>query len=502
MRLKLNTKIILGFGIALTMLLATSLTAYYSIQKLAFYTRMVEHTYETLRASSQISQHTRDGQMYVRSYLLLNDTTYQSMYQRSVRDGQLAAAQLERLTADNGPQQLRLDTLNRLVREERQLLGTWLQRPPSPTAARDLVQADRGRIEVLRRLIGRITREETMLLQQRNQGQAFYASVAPIAIVVSAILAIIIVLWLFFKISRELTANEQLQQELTLTNQDTARRIEIVEHLAAQVLDGDYTVKIKDKEKDSLGNLANLLNRMTQRLDESFGALENRNKELDQFAYVASHDLKAPLRGVTTIVKWIEDELATELSPQMHQYLDMMKGRLARLEDLINGLLAYARIGRTEQKTEEVDVRQLVSEVTDLVVPPDFKVELPDSLPTFFTDRLSLQQVFTNLFSNAVKYHHRGAGTITVRCQENRKDYEFTVADDGPGIAPAYHEKIFLMFQTLRDRNTAESTGIGLSIVKKIIDEQKGTMRVSSAEGQGAAFIFTWPKQPVTGKMA
>jgi signal transduction histidine kinase len=131
------------------------------------------------------------------------------------------------------------------------------------------------------------------------------------------------------------------------------------------------------------------------------------------------------------------------------------------------------------------------------VVPTEFTVQLPDSMPTLVTDRLSLQQVFTNLLSNAVKYHHRGAGTISIGCRELKNYYEFRVQDDGPGIAPEYHEKIFLMFQTLRDRNTAESTGIGLSIVKKIIDEQRGSIRVESAVGQGTAFVFTWPKQPV-----
>ena len=110
------------------------------------------------------------------------------------------------------------------------------------------------------------------------------------------------------------------------------------------------------------------------------------------------------------------------------------------------------------------------------------------------TDRLSLQQVFTNLMGNAAKYHHRPDGRIRVTAQDIGDCYEFRVQDDGPGIAPQFHQKIFLMFQTLRDRHTAESTGIGLSIVKRIVEEQKGTVRVKSEAGNGSAFIFTWPK--------
>jgi signal transduction histidine kinase len=209
---------------------------------------------------------------------------------------------------------------------------------------------------------------------------------------------------------------------------------------------------------------------------------------------VASHDLKAPLRGVTTIVKWIEEELDAELSPQLRTYMGQMKGRLARLEDLINGLLAYARVGRTAQTNTTVDVGQLLNEVAELVVPPDFTLTVGPDMPVLITNRLGLQQVFTNLLSNAVKYHHRGAGHLEVTCQDAGRFYEFRVQDDGPGIAPEYHQKIFLLFQTLRDRHTAESTGIGLSIVQKLVNENQGRIRIESAPGQGAGFIFTWPK--------
>ena len=172
----------------------------------------------------------------------------------------------------------------------------------------------------------------------------------------------------------------------------------------------------------------------------------------------------------------------------------MMKGRLIRLDDRINGLLAYARAGRANQAEVLVNVDELVSEVTEMVVPAGFQVLRPDQLPSFLTDRLSLEQVFTNLIGNAVKYHHKATGTITIGCRDVGRCYEFRVQDDGPGIAREYHDKIFLIFQTLRDRYTAESTGIGLSIVKKIIDEQKGSIHVESIVGQGAAFVFTWPK--------
>ncbi|TGE25711.1 hypothetical protein E5K00_11120 [Hymenobacter aquaticus] len=502
MRLNLNTKILLGFAVAAGVLLLTAIASFLSIRQLAVQTRHVEHTYRVIQEAEQLTSRVRDAESRVRGFLLTADTSYLQTYESSQGEVEQSFARLKQLTIDNPQQAARVDSMQQLVGQKFRNMRLLLDQNRSVTSSSTQTILDTGRqtMRAIAALFEGIKQDELTLLAERNRQQNLYETIAPITIILSATLAILITLWLFQKISREIAANDRLRQELETINHDTSQRIQIIENLANQVVQGDYKVKIKDKEKDSLGNLATSLNRMTQTLDDTFGALQNRNRELDQFAYVTSHDLKAPLRGVMTVVKWIEDELTSELSEQMRQYLGMMKGRLVRLEDLINGLLAYARIGRTEQKLELVQVRQLVEEVRDMVVPPEFHLDIATALPQLLTDRLSLQQVFTNLLSNAVKYHHRGQGTITVRCTEAKKEYEFTVADDGPGIAPEYHEKIFLIFQTLRDRNTAESTGIGLSIVKKILDEQKSTIRVESAPGQGTAFIFTWPKVSVTEK--
>ncbi|GGG52763.1 sensor histidine kinase [Hymenobacter glacieicola] len=495
MRLKLNTKIVLGFIIAVGVLLLTSAASWYCIQQLAYYTQRVEHTYQVLQGTANMRSNIRDAQSHIRSYLLLTDTAALTSFRKTLPEAHNNFELLRRLTVDNLNQQSRLDTLELAIEDEIAYLRNWTKRTPSSEAVRELVRGDRNRQLQVRALLERVRQEEEALLLERRRRQDFFETTTPAAIVVSAVLAAIIVLWLFTKITREVRANEELQRELAYNNEQVAHRIRIIESLANKVVQGDYTVKISDQEQDSLGNLATALNHMTQTLDTSFTALENRNRELDQFAYVASHDLKAPLRGVVTVVKWIEDELSQELSPQMRQYLEMIKGRLSRLEDLINGLLAYARAGRTEQKLEEVSVSQLVQEITELVIPPTFRVETPTLLPTFVTDRLSLQQVFTNLMGNAAKYHNRPDGLLRISCRDLGECYEFRVQDDGPGIAPQFHQKVFLMFQTLRDRNSAESTGIGLSIVKRIVEEKTGTIHIDSEEGKGAAFIFTWPKQ-------
>jgi signal transduction histidine kinase len=496
MKSRLDPKIIAGFALAIGILLLTAAASFWSIRGLSVQTKRVEHTYQVLQEAESITAVLKDAQAGTRGYLLTGDTVYLRPY--SIAIGQLPASlkRIEALTVDNPDQRARLDSLRLLVEQEFRTLRplTEIKNSMGQAVMQTLLDTDRQTLRQVRVLYDRIKSSELALLAQRSALQGVFEKATPIAVLISAVLAVLIVVWLVTKIVKELADNRRLQGELADVNAAVSRRIAQIRELAEQVVQGDYTVKISDSSADNLGGLAMSLNRMTQTLDASFGALEKRNQELDQFAYVASHDLKAPLRGVTTIVKWIEEEMAAELSPQLRTYLDQMKGRLSRLEDLINGLLAYARVGRTAHPAETVDMAQLLSEVAELVVPPDFSLTVGPHLPAFVTDRLGLQQVFTNLLSNAVKYHQRGAGHLAVTCQDVGAHYEFRVQDDGPGIAPEYHQKIFLLFQTLRDRNTAESTGIGLSIVQKIINEHQGTIRVESSPGQGAGFIFTWPK--------
>jgi signal transduction histidine kinase len=268
-------------------------------------------------------------------------------------------------------------------------------------------------------------------------------------------------------------------------------------HLADEISQGKFE-KIEDTQNDELTALSSSLNLMSYRLDKSFSELERKNKELDQFAYVVSHDLKAPLRGMYNIFHWIEEDLSNELSDQMKKYLNMMGGRIRRLESLISGMLEYARIGRVNNlPLEETNVKELLNEIGEMIVPQDFTFEVDDNMPVFYTQRIRLQQVFTNLVSNAVKYHGGVKGHIKVSCHEEENYFQFSVSDNGIGIAAEYHEKIFVIFQTLREKNEQESTGVGLAIVKKIIEDQKGTIEVFSEAGSGTTFVFNWPKEMV-----
>jgi PAS domain S-box-containing protein len=237
------------------------------------------------------------------------------------------------------------------------------------------------------------------------------------------------------------------------------------------------------------------LDRLTHELSRTTDHLERRNSELDQFAYAVSHDLKAPLRAINNLSTWIEEDLQDKLDEETASQMALLRKRVCRMEQMIDGLLDYSRVGRMAMVPEQVVVRELLTEVIDALSPPSsFTIELSSDLPVLMTERLWLQQVFSNLIGNAIKHHDRLDGHIWVDVQKKGKFYQFAVSDDGPGIEPAYHQKVFVIFQTLQARDKTESTGIGLSLVKSIVENKGGTVQIESTQNRGTTFLFSWPK--------
>ncbi|WP_412062936.1 PAS domain S-box protein [Rubrivirga sp. IMCC45206] len=223
--------------------------------------------------------------------------------------------------------------------------------------------------------------------------------------------------------------------------------------------------------------------------------LARSNAELDQFAYVASHDLKAPLRAIDSLAAWIEEDAAAVLPPESARHLALLRGRAARMEGLLDGLLTYSRVGRADAAPERIDVAALVADAIALVAPPDgFSVRVEGDLPEVTAPRAMLALVFRNLIGNAIKHHGRPDGRVVISGRTNGPWAEFAVADDGAGIAPAYRERVFGMFQTLRPRDEVEGSGMGLAIVKKTVENQGGRIWLDPDVASGATFRFTWPR--------
>jgi signal transduction histidine kinase len=222
--------------------------------------------------------------------------------------------------------------------------------------------------------------------------------------------------------------------------------------------------------------------------------MSQMNRELDQFAYVASHDLKAPLRGIASLSSWIEDDLRPQLSDQTRQLLALLRSRILRMEALIDGLLQYSRAGRVRNRIHDVPIAGLLTEVIEMLAPSATVSIDVGPMPTLRTERVPLEQVFLNLLSNALKHANRPDVHVTVRAQNRDDFYEFIIADNGQGIPRKYHSRIWDIFQTLHPRDMVEGAGIGLALVKKNVEARGGNAWVESDEGLGAAFHFLWPK--------
>ncbi len=219
------------------------------------------------------------------------------------------------------------------------------------------------------------------------------------------------------------------------------------------------------------------------------------NSELENFAHVVSHDLKAPLRGIKNLADWILEDLEGKITEESKMHLERLKERATHMHAMIDSILHYSRNISGELEIEFVDTKALIKEVIEELCPPSsFHLHIHPDLPKFNTQRTKLKQVFTNLIDNAFKHHDREDGKIEIGVKDTGDMFEFIVKDDGPGIEPTFQKSIFVIFQTISKKSTGDSTGIGLAITKKIVNDNRGTIELESSPGAGALFRFTWPK--------
>jgi len=229
--------------------------------------------------------------------------------------------------------------------------------------------------------------------------------------------------------------------------------------------------------------------------EEKIQELRRANTELQDFAYIVSHDLKAPLRAISSLAGWLAEDYADKLDQSGREQLQLLLKRTKRMHNLIEGILTYSRLGRLKPTLVRIDSGEAARQVIEaLSTPPGISVRLDGSFPEIVYDRTHIEQLFQNLIGNAVKYLDRPQGEVLVSCTDGGDHWVFSVRDNGPGIAPEHFERIFKIFQTLKPRDEVESTGIGLTIVKKIVEQYGGRVWVESQLGQGSTFSFTVPK--------
>lgn len=233
-------------------------------------------------------------------------------------------------------------------------------------------------------------------------------------------------------------------------------------------------------------------------LEEKLQAMEKANYELSCFAWAASHDLKTPLRGMDNLARWIAEDLAAGRSAKMKEHLAALRERVTRMEKLLAGILEYAHLDQAARPAQEemADGRTLKGDITNLLdVPEGFKVTFGVNVERLVAPRIAMQRILCNLIQNAIRHHDRKDGQVDVYVEEEESHYIINVEDDGPGIPPQYRQRIFEMFQTLRPKDEKGGSGLGLTIVKKLLALYGGSITVKEApSGRGALFCVVWPK--------
>jgi len=289
---------------------------------------------------------------------------------------------------------------------------------------------------------------------------------------------------------------------------------------AVQIGKGKLDTQIEIETKNEIEDLAKALNQMTKDLQKTTTSIDNLNREitermkaekrqaqllrqlektnqeLREFVYMASHDLKAPLRGINTLANWISSDYADKLDEQGKKQLALLSRRVDRMRNLIEGIIQCSRVGHIQEEKTWMNLNKLVREVIEMLDPPEnITITVENELPTIKCERIRFIHVFQNLINNAIKYMDKPQGKIEIGCVEQDDFWKFSVADNGPGIKEKYFEKIFQMFQTLLPRDEFESTGVGLTLVKKIVELYEGKIWVESKAGMGSTFFFILPKQ-------
>lgn len=490
--MKISWFIFLGF---LLILLLFSITTYINLKQTervnentAFFTR----SSMMVRSSNQFQRNILNMVAGLRGFLLTGENYFIQAYDSAAIENERILNEMSSMIPAGSDQK-------RAIREIDSLHRHWLEKFSAPLIEAKKAAAASDSSELAFR---RLYREKIVLGNENDLHRALQAkfrafsnyeyslrdqnrlallasiertrTISFLLTVLSIAIGLAIALFLAYRISSNVVSMVRMADAITI---------------------GNYSVTTRETGMDELSQLAHALNHMARVLSENIATLKRKNNELDQFAHIVSHDLKAPLRGIGNVVTWMEEDHASELSPKLKEYLSLIKTRLIRAENLIKGILLYSRVGRERNMKELIDLNKLLLEVKESVeIPPHLDFSVPAGLPVIVAERLPLQQVIANLVSNAVKYHDKQQGSIWIEFDDRGDYYEFRVGDDGSGISRNYHDKIFMMFQTLQERDGFESTGVGLAIVKKILDERKQTIRVTSETGKGSVFAFTWPK--------
>jgi signal transduction histidine kinase len=451
MHTSVHKKVRLGFLIAFSVVIIASICSYLVMKNLLDHARWQNHTIEVSRRLEVITKQLQEAEAALRGYRLTQDTSFlrPSMRERS----QAIAVEYEHLrevTKRNSTQQSHLDTLRELLAHKYQ----QLMAPSNPRADTAGVQAGEKSMDLIDTQVRAMLKIEESHLHSDATMQSFYSAIWAPALLISSLMAILVGLYAYITLNREFKLQLHVESRL------------------------------KSYQKG---------------LQQNISLLNKSNEELEQFAYVASHDLQEPLRKISTFSDRLQTKYGELLPPEAHELLDRMTSAVGRMRVLINDLLLFSRAGRiTPESLNTVDMGVVLNEVlSDLeLVLQEKKVAIHvGNLPILEGSHTSFHQLLQNIITNAIKFAQPGR-PLVIDISSRIIDgpcAEITIADNGIGFDPAYAERIFLLFQRLHGMSEYSGTGIGLAICKKIVESHHGSIHATGQPGEGAQFIVTLP---------
>jgi signal transduction histidine kinase len=477
----------------------------------------VEHTQMVLTALAAYTRQIVDAETGQRGYLLTAKEEYLIPYNKALDQNKIRLEGLKTLITDKGEQQT-LQNLDRILNDKLDELANTVNLFQIGDRAGAIAVVNEGsgrRLTVeFERLSEEICDNEVSVLAARQAQAKSMNRNMQVGMVVGGTLAVLLILGAAARTIAQIDgplrdlmlgiaalADGHLEQRVSVRSRDEIGKVasafnDMADHLLAanrarervetDLAASNQNLSLEIKERSAAQG----------RLSKTTDELRRSNEELDTFAYAASHDLKAPLRGIRSLAEWITEDVKDNAGADTIENLALLRNRVERLDMLLDSLLQHSRVGHAGAVPENIDIARLIKEIADYIAPrTGFTVTYRGEILTLHTSKAPLEQVLRNLIGNGLKHHDGDAGTVVVTARDLGNMMEFRVEDDGAGIPTQFHERIFQMFQTLKSRDEIEGSGMGLAIVKKSVEGHGGTIRVESAPPRrGTAFIFTWEK--------
>ncbi len=464
-----------GFLIAMLVLLLSGGLSYFNIRRIAQNDGLVVHTHEVLDALRDMLESVAEAESSQRSYLITAERDYLDPYLAAVTTSEKYFAHLRDLTADNPAQQKRLAQLQPMMVDRLGSLeeGIAMRDRAGIEGGRDYVRQGRGRRQMtaIRTLVAQMNRTELDLLERREKESAVSYQTAVGTLWGTTIFGLGLVVGAYLLTARELETRRRGAEALAVANDELESRVE----------------------------------RRTADLAQANESLQRSNRELEQFASVASHDLQEPLRKIQAFGDRLQTKCAQGLGDQGRDYLDRMLASATRMRSLIDALLTFSRVTTKAQPFVPVDLgtiaAEVVSDLEDRVDRMGGRVEL-GALPTLEADPLQMRQLLQNLIGNGLKFARPDVPPVVkVSSRQIGEEsengaipcYEISVWDNGIGFEEVYLDRIFELFQRLHGRQEYEGTGMGLAICRKIVERHGGMITAKSSPGRGATFLVTLP---------